>query len=84
MRAANGAVIRQVLHQTTAEFEKAHRRYGSPPLWLTAICGGLSFADKLYIGNKNFLKVSVFGFLFVLYMTGQLSVLLGKGVICIE
>ena len=24
-------VIRQVLHQTTTEFEKAHRRYGSPP-----------------------------------------------------
>lgn len=36
MRAANGDVIRQVLHQTTAEFEKAHRRYGSPPY--AAVC----------------------------------------------
>ena len=36
MRAANGDVIWQVLHQTTAEFEKAHRRYGSPPY--VAVC----------------------------------------------
>jgi hypothetical protein len=36
MQAANGDVIRQVLHQTTAEFEKAYRRYGSPPY--AAVC----------------------------------------------
>lgn len=40
--------------------------------------------DKIHPIIQRLLKVSVFGFLFVLYMTGQVSVLFEKGVIYIE